>query len=388
MSGTAYHIREAREQKGLTLAQVEEATRIPRYYLEILEGGGDDRLVSDRLYMVHFLRTYAAFLEIEEEPLAAQFVRENRQLEPDDIIPVREPRSRKATVMVTLTFLLAAAIGVYLYDPALFGIVGGPVERPLVKSAPAPAPPETPAPGTPPIADAPPRTDDAKTSVLQPEATETDPSRPRLVANPPAPPPEPAPPTAEDTPAPPAGQAAPASQPAADAPASSPAPDDIRVGVALVSQPAPDAPASSPAREVTASQDGDAAGETVTTGEPRQPPGPGNGTETAQGSATAAPPEVAALSTPPDAAAAATPANHTLTILAEQKSWMRVWVDGEPFRDMLLSAGESRTLSAQTHFVITFGNAGGVRLTLNGEELPPVGGSGQVVRGRKFPPDE
>ena len=132
MSGTADYIREAREQKGLTLAQVEEATRIPRYYLDILEGGGDGRLVSDRLYMVHFLRTYASFLEIEVETLAAQFVRENRQLEPADIVSVRETRSWKATAVVTLTLLLAAAIGVYLYDPALVGVIGGPDRKSVV----------------------------------------------------------------------------------------------------------------------------------------------------------------------------------------------------------------------------------------------------------------
>ena len=400
MSGTSDYIREAREQKGLTLSQVEEATRIPRYYLEILEGGGDGRLVSDRLYMVHFLRTYASFLEVEVETLAAQFVRENRQLEPADIIPVRESRSWKATAMVTLTLLLAAAIGVYLYDPAL---VGGPVERLLVSSA--PAPPETPAPGTSPVLVTPPRTDDAQSSVLQPEATETDPSRPRLVANPPASPPEPAPapalepvaalqqqppvqpdvaasPAAQDVTVPSTAGREPAASAAEDTPAS-------QTGqTAAVSQPAPDTPASPPAQEVAASQRADTTGETTSTAEPQQQQGPASATQTAQGPDPTASPEVAALSTPPDTATAGTPANHTLTIAAEQKSWMRIWVDGEPFQDLLLGPGESRTLSAQTHFVITFGNAGGVRLTLNGEELPPVGRSGEVVRGRKFPPDE
>ncbi|MDE0035336.1 MAG: DUF4115 domain-containing protein [Deltaproteobacteria bacterium] len=403
MSGTADYIREAREQKGLTLTQVEEATRIPRYYLEILEGGGDGRLVSDRLYMVHFLRTYASFLEVEVETLAAQFVRENRQPEPAAVIPVRQPRSWKATAMVTLALLLGAVIGVYLYDPPFIGVIGGPVERLLVKSA--PAPPETPAPGTPPIPVPPPRTDDAQSSVLQPEATETDPSKPRLVAKPPASPPEPAPAPAlepvaalqQPPPAQPDVAASPAAQdvtvpstaggePAPSATEDTPAPQTDQV--AAVSPPAPDAPASPPAQEFTASQGEDTTDRTTSTAEPQQQQGPDSGTQTAQGPDPAAAPEVAALSTPPDTAAAGTPANHTLTIAAEQKSWMRIWVDGEPFQDLLLGPGESRTLSAQTHFVITFGNAGGVRLTLNGEALPPVGRSGEVVRGRKFPPDE
>ena len=377
MSGTADYIREAREQKGLTLTQVEEATRIPRYYLEILEGGGDGRLVSDRLYMVHFLRTYASFLEVEVETLAAQFVRENRQPEPEAVIPAREPRSWKATALVTLTVLVAAAIGVYLYDPPFVGVIRAPVERLLVQSAPAPTPPETPAPRTSPAPITPARTDDAQSSVLQPEATETDPSKPRLVANPPASPPESAPTPALEP------VAALQQQPPARPDVAAPAAQDVPV-----SQPAPDTPASPPAQAVAASQRADATGQATSTAEPPLQQGPDSGTQTTQGPDTAASPEVAALSTPPDTAAAGTPANHTLAILAEQKSWMRVWVDGEPFQDILLNPGESRTLSAQTHFVITFGNAGGVRLTLNGEELPPVGRSGEVVRGRKFPPDE
>ena len=309
MSATGDYIREAREHKGLTLGQVEEATRIPRYYLEILEGGGDDRLVSDRLYMVHFLRTYAAFLEVEEDALAAQFVRENRQPEPETVVPVKQRRSWKTAAAATLTVLLAIGVGTYLYDPALVGMVGAPVQRLVTTPTPAPVPPETPAQQPSPVPAAPPRVEDAESSVLQPEANETDPSQPRLVADPPAPPPEPLPATATD---------------------------------AVAPETAPDAPAAL---------------------------------------------QVTALSGQPDTPVTEASANHSLTIFAEEKSWLRVWVDGEPYKDMLLSPGTTRTLSAQTHFVITFGNAGGVRLTLNGTELPPAGTSGQVVRGFKLPPD-
>ena len=348
MSATGDYIREAREHKGLTLGQVAEATRIPRYYLEILEGGGDDRLVSDRLYMVHFLRTYAAFLEVEEDALAAQFVRENRQPEPETIVPVKQRRSWKAAAAATLTVLLAIGVGAYLYDPALVGMVGAPVQRLVMTTAPAPVPPETPARQPSPVPAAPPRVEDAESSVLQPEANETDPSQPKLVADPPAPPPEPLPATAPDAP---------------------------------VSR---DGPASPTARNVAALQNDETAAETPAAGEPRprQDPAPGTGAGD-----TPPAPEAAALSGQTDASVTEASANHSLTIFAEQKSWLRVWVDGEPYKDMLLSPGTTRTLSAQTHFIITFGNAGGVRLTLNGEELPPAGTSGQVVRGFKLPPD-
>ncbi len=325
MSATADYIRETREKKGLTLKQVEEATRIPRYYLEILEGGGDDRLVSDPLYMVHFLRNYAAFLEVEEDILAAEFVRENRKPEPRGIVPVQERRSWRAIATAALAVLLVLGAGVYLYDSTLLGIRGGPAERIAVRSTDTP-PPEAPAPPRSPTPTTPSGTDDGESSVLQPEANETDASTPRLVATAPEPGPAPAP---------------------------EPGPEPV---TAVQNGPPPPTPqdARTPRAEETAAG----------TSEPGEPP-----------------------PTVPDSAAGGVPTTHSLTIRAEAKSWLRVWVDGEPFRDMLLEAGQIRTVSAQSGFVITFGNAGGVRLTLNGEELPAVGKSGQVVRGFKLPPE-
>ncbi len=325
MSATADYIREAREQKGLTLKQVEEETRIPRYYLEILEGGGDDRLVSDPLYMVHFLRNYAAFLEVEEETLAAEFVRENRKPEPRETVAAQERRSLHTIATAVLAVLLVLGVGVYLYDPTLLGIRGGPAERIAVKSTVAP-PPEAPAQPRAPTPTTPPRTDDAESSVLQPEANETDASTPRLVAT-----------RSEPIPA----------------PVPEPGPEPV---TAVQDQPLPPTPQDAP----TPQAEETAAG----TSEPGEPP-----------------------QAIPDSAADGGPATHSLTILAEEKAWLRVWVDGEPFRDILLEPGQIRTLSAQSGFVITFGNAGGVRLTLNGEELPVAGKSGQVVRGFKLPPE-
>lgn len=361
MSGTAEYFREAREQKGLTLQQVEEATRIPRYYLEILEGSGNERLVSDRLYMVHFLRSYAAFLEIEEETLAAQFVRENRRLEPDELIaPPRRP-PWKGISLTVLALLLIIGIGVVIREPALLDLSlpwnpGTSVEPVAVSTA--PVPPEQPAQPLSPAPVAPPRDGGPESSVLQPEANETDPSEPRLVAAVPA-------------------RIEPVAAPAAE-------PRPVTQPVTAGRQTEPSATGSGDAVPPSATPDAPALQTASTATEP-----PGEETAAAAGSTeTTAPPatELAALSQSQETGAADPPANHTLTIAAEERSWLRVWVDGEPFRDMLLSPGESRTLSAQAGFVITFGNAGGVRLTLDGEELPPAGESGQVLRGFRLPP--
>lgn len=365
MSGTADYIREAREQKGLTLRQVEEATRIPAYYLEILEGGGDDRLVSDRLYMVHFLRSYAAFLEVEEETLAAQFVRENRRPEPQNIVPVGKRRSWKSIAVAALAVLLLMAGGVYVYNPALVDIVGAPLARVVVKSTPPSTPSEAPAPEPSPIPASAPRADEAGSSVLQPEANETDPSKPRLVATPPAPRPEAAPvpvTTVEESPRVPATEAAAVSTAVQEAPA------------VPVAQETPASPTEEPATRTAAPDESPQ--QTAARG--------GDEADEANPSGTAA---VAAATAPPGTAVAGTPAKHSLTITADAEAWLRVWVDDARPQDMLLAAGTSRTLSAQSGFVITFGNAGGVRLTLDGEELPAVGRSGQVVRGFKLPPN-
>ena len=336
MSATGDYIREAREQKGLTLGQVEEETRIPRYYLEILEGGGDDRLVSDRLYMVHFLRGYAAFLEVEVETLAAQFVRENRRTEAAAEIPPPRGRSRTAVVLAAAAVLLVAGAGAYVLFPGIFDFEG-PGMGPPVVSAPAPTPAKEPVAPPLPVAAPTPEPDSAASSVLQPEADEAAPSEPRLVAT--LPQPEPNPPVETATPA----------------------------------QAPPDEPVTAAENPSVATLDGS---------EPGQPAPGRDGDRTGSPDA----PETT-LATAASEPAADAPATHSLTIFAEQKSWLRIWVDGEPYKDMLLSPGTTRTLSAQTHFIITFGNAGGVRLTLNGEELPPAGTSGQVVRGFKLPPD-
>lgn len=402
MSATADYIREAREQKGLTLGQAADATRIPQYYLEILEGGGNDRLVSDRLYMVHFLRTYAAYLEIEVETLAAQFVRENRAVGTSPAPPEKKPRSRKAATVAVLFVLLMIAGGVYIYDPTLENVVHLArtfTERPSVEAPPAGAPREvaaTPSVPTPAPTQTPPSTTD-NNSVLQPEADETAPADPGLAASPPA------------------GDSGPAAVPeAATEPIDAASTDSPAPSEPASAQPeAPREPTSTPGAEPTAAgqaateesvteQTATVAETTETAEPPAEQPQPEVATASVEpadvaetGPAQATPGETEPATTvaasgsepPPTASAEAAPA-HTLTIVADARSWMRIWVDDKPYRDLLLNAGQSATLSAGTGFRITFGNAGGVRLTLNDEELPAVGRSGQVIRNYRLPHPE
>jgi cytoskeleton protein RodZ len=76
-----------------------------------------------------------------------------------------------------------------------------------------------------------------------------------------------------------------------------------------------------------------------------------------------------------------------LVLAFEATSWLEVLVDGlvrEP--GALVRAGETLRFTGQEEIVVRFGNAGGVRVEINGEELGALGRSGQVLR-VSFGPD-
>ena len=52
---------------------------------------------------------------------------------------------------------------------------------------------------------------------------------------------------------------------------------------------------------------------------------------------------------------------------------------------MLLQKGQTARFVADTRFVVTVGNAGGVELSLNGKPMPSLGASGQVIRDLVIP---
>jgi cytoskeletal protein RodZ len=59
-------LREAREQRGLTYADVEHETRIRSRWLAALEEEHFD-LLPERPYALGFLRTYARYLDLEDQ---------------------------------------------------------------------------------------------------------------------------------------------------------------------------------------------------------------------------------------------------------------------------------------------------------------------------------
>lgn len=88
----------------------------------------------------------------------------------------------------------------------------------------------------------------------------------------------------------------------------------------------------------------------------------------------------------PAPAADRKPRRFLLTARAVEPTWMAVRADGGQERQVLLQKGQVARFAADTAFVITVGNAGGVDLSLNGERVPSLGASGQVVRDLAIPP--
>jgi len=68
-----------------------------------------------------------------------------------------------------------------------------------------------------------------------------------------------------------------------------------------------------------------------------------------------------------------------LLLALEEASWLRVVVDGSLAREATVAAGETLRFEGENEIQVRFGNAGGVRVELNGEDLGAPGGRGQVV---------
>lgn len=120
---------------------------------------------------------------------------------------------------------------------------------------------------------------------------------------------------------------------------------------------------------------------------PTQPPSPAvrpSAPVSPQASAPASPkPTAAATAAPtpkptPRSTPKPTPATKQVSLFIQERAWVEVQVDGVVQFEGLMLPGTSRRFSGQT-IVITAGNAGGVRLTLNGQDRGVLGDRGVVV---------
>jgi cytoskeleton protein RodZ len=77
---------------------------------------------------------------------------------------------------------------------------------------------------------------------------------------------------------------------------------------------------------------------------------------------------------------AATEGQLALDLEATELSWVVVQIDGGSPQEALLRPGEKARWKGQDQFILTLGNAGGVKAELNGKPQKPFGPSGKVAR--------
>lgn len=125
----------------------------------------------------------------------------------------------------------------------------------------------------------------------------------------------------------------------------------------------------------------DAAGAPATAVVERQPAAAG-----VQGASAPEQPLTATVVSSPDAAvpenppAAAAAAPLVLTIVASQNTWMRIQSDTQRPIEFTLRGGQTRSVNAMEKFIVRIGNAGGVELFLNDQELGKPGKPGEVLQ--------
>lgn len=81
------------------------------------------------------------------------------------------------------------------------------------------------------------------------------------------------------------------------------------------------------------------------------------------------------------------PTQHKLVITATEECWVHSNADKSDTRQFSLRKGDTFALTFAKNLQLKLGNAGGVRLRYDGNDLPPPGTSGQV-KTLVFPPDE
>lgn len=118
---------------------------------------------------------------------------------------------------------------------------------------------------------------------------------------------------------------------------------------------------------------------------PAAPAAPAASAGTVPAASTAVPPApdpTAAQS--PAAAPAATPAGegYHLVLTARELTWIRITQDRNPAREMLLRPGEKIERRATDYFLLDIGNAGGLHLSFQGQDLGILGKSGQTLHMR------
>ena len=114
-------ITESRERKGLTREQVATEAHLPPHYVKMIETDSYD-MISDRLYLVPFLRRYATFLGLDAEEIASRFVSNVQHAEANVVrisqeitMVAKKPGSSRGIVFTVLIVAVVALLADFAY---------------------------------------------------------------------------------------------------------------------------------------------------------------------------------------------------------------------------------------------------------------------------------
>jgi hypothetical protein len=71
---------------------------------------------------------------------------------------------------------------------------------------------------------------------------------------------------------------------------------------------------------------------------------------------------------------------YTLEAKFDEITWLRIEIDNQRPREYTFGPGDQESWQAQKSMQLFVGNGGGVSLTMNGEDLGPIGPSGRPVK--------
>lgn len=149
-------LRAARQEKGITLREVEEATKIRLRYLDALEKGDYDQ-IPGRVYALGFVRNYARFLGLDAQALIKQFKEEyppeedNYQTEESSLASTGlTTRKRARWLLVPVVIALLWGFN-WLYNHLRPSLKQPPPPPPVMEPAPENPAPQQPATQPPPV---------------------------------------------------------------------------------------------------------------------------------------------------------------------------------------------------------------------------------------------
>ena len=320
-------LKQARERQGTSLQDISQAVNVPVRYLQALEGEGDRRLLADTMYLIPFLRTYVTYLGFDPNSAVRQFISELQTRE------MTEVKSRLESSLSPARFSawilpLVVALGGLLMVALVLRSSGLSTWWPFGQQ------------------------EEISSAVLS--SDEPVASMDEFVA--PMPEEDALRGRQENVSAERAGQAEQTEQ----------AEQQVRE-----EEPTALVPAAAQGKRSQASQP-----EAVAQGEAPAPALP----SALPASITSSAPTLSVSQTPQVPSG-----SHQLRVHAVEETWLRVVIDGEETKDVLLSPNQQMEWEARSHFMLTVGNAGGIEMALDGNPLPPLGRSGEVVRQLRLP---